>query len=383
MVASPSTDRYAADHWFLARGLPAVVRRRALVSRVWSRSAPALAAYAVIALNSIAIVTVTGQHTVDIPGRPDLAEGVALALVVLVLPVAALAGWLVSRLTNPLRRAMAANVALAAIVVGMIFGGPGNRILVNLVSAAITLALILVATASGAGSLLGFMLYVTRTNLASIGGMFVRALPVVLLTFLVFFNGPVWQMTALISRQRLWAGMLFLVLIAAAFLVSNTLDRVRPILAETSPALEGDETLDDTPFAGIPDPASGRPLSRAERANVVFVVAASQVTQVLTVAMLTGAIFVVFGLIILSPETLDAWTRGAGRPDGHLLGMTLPVPDALLQTSMLLAAITFMYLSAKAVSDTDYRAQFIEPLIDELRQTLVARNRYRSALPRR
>ena len=383
MVASPSADRYAADHWFLAHGLPAVVRRRALVSRVWSRSAPALAAYAVIALNSIAIVAVTGQHTVDIPGRPDLAEGVVLALVVLVLPVAALAGWLVSRLTNPLHRATAGNVAFVAVVIGMVFGGPSNRILVNVVSAAITLALILAATASGAGSLLGFMLYVTRTNLALIGGMFVRALPVVLLTFLVFFNGPVWQMTALISRQRLWAGMLFLVLIAAAFLVSNTLDRVRPILAEPHPALEGDETLDGTPFAGMPDPANGRPLSRLERANVVFVVAASQVTQVLTVAMLTGAIFVVFGLIILSPETLDAWTRGAGRPDGQLLGMTLPVPDALLQTSMLLSAITFMYLSAKAVSDTDYRAQFIEPLIDELRQTLVARNRYRSALPRR
>ncbi len=381
-MGSQSADRYSAEHWFLVRGLPTVVRRRALLSRVWSRSAPALAAYAVIALNSIAIVAVTGQHTVDIPGRPDLAEGVALALVALVLPAAGLAGWLVARLTNPLHRVTAANVALVAVIVGMVFGGPSNRILVNVVSAAITLALILAATACGAGSLLGFMLDVTRSNLALIGGMFVRALPVVLLTFLVFFNGPVWQMTAVISRQRLWAGMLFLVLIAAAFLVSNTLDRVGPILADASPALEGDETLDDTPFAGIPDPPNGRPLSRIERANVVFVVAASQVTQVFTVAMLTGAIFVVFGLIILSPETLDAWTRGAGRPDGQLLGMTLPVPDALLQTSMLLAAITFMYLSAKAVSDTAYRAQFIEPLIDELRRTLVARNRYRSTLPK-
>lgn len=382
-MGSQPADRYAAEHWFLAHGLPAVVRRGALVRRVWSRSAPALAAYAVISLNSIAIVAVTGQHTVDIPGRPDLAEGVALALVALVLPIAALVGWLVSRLTNLLHRVMAANIALAAVIVGMVFGGPSNRILVNLVSAAITVAVILAATASGAGSVLGFMLYVTRTNLALIGGMFVRALPVVLLTFLVFFNGPVWQMTAVISRQRLWAGMLFLVLIASAFLVSNTLERVRPILAESRPTLEGDETLDDTPFAAMPDPPDGRPPSRVERANVVFVVASSQVTQVLTVAMLTGTIFAAFGLIILSPETLDAWTRGAGRPDGQLLGMTLPVPDALLQTSMLLAAITFMYLSAKAVTDKEYRAQFVDPLLDDVRLTLVARDRYRASLPRR
>ncbi len=94
---------------------------------------------------------------------------------------------------------------------------------------------------------------------------------------------------------------------------------------------------------------------------MVFVVASSQVGQVLTVALLTGAIFFVLGLIVVSPEMLDSWTRGAGRPDGHLLGMTLPVPDALIQTTMLLAAITFMYLSAKAVSDTAYRAQFLDP----------------------
>lgn len=382
-MTQTSPPPLAAEHWFLVHGLPAVVRRRALVRRVWGRSAPALAAYAVISLNSIAIVAVTGQHTVDIPGRPDLAEGVALALVVLVLPVAALVGWLVSRLTEPLHRAMAANVSLVLIVIGMVFGGPSYRILVNLVSAAITVVIILAATASGAGSVLGFLFYVTRTNLASIGGMFVRALPVVLLTFLVFFNGPVWQMTAVISRQRLWAGMLFLVAIAAAFLVSTTLDKVRPILAESSPTLQGDETLDGTPFADMPDRPGAAPLSRTERVNVVFVVASSQLSQVLTVAMLTGAIFVMFGLIILSPETLDAWTRGVGRPDGQLFGMTLPVPDALLQTSMLLAAITFMYLSAKAVSDTAYRAQFIDPLLDEVRLTLVARGRYRSMLPKR
>ena len=132
----------------------------------------------------------------------------------------------------------------------------------------------------------------------------------------------------------------------------------------------------------MPDRPGAKPLTRGERVNVVFVVASSQVSQVLTVALLTGLIFVVLGLIMVSPETLDSWTRGAGRPDGHLLGMTLPVPDALIQTSMLLAAITFMYLSAKAVSDTAYRAQFLEPLLDDVGRTLVARNRYRAAVPR-
>lgn len=367
----------SAEHWFLAHGLPSVLRRGALLHRVWGRSAPALTAAAVVAVNSIAIVAVTGQHTVDITGRPDLAEGVVLGLVALVLPAAALAGWLVSRIGSVPGRVLAANVALVLIAVGMVFGGPGRRIPVNLSIGGIVVVAILVATASGLGAILGWAAEATASNLALIGGMIARALPVMLLTFLVFFNGPMWQMTAVITRQRLWVGIGFLFLIAAAFLVSSTMDRVRPILS-AAPALDGKASLAGTPFENLPD-GGAVPLSRAERANVVFVVATSQISQVLAVALTTGAIFFVLGLILVSPETLDSWTRGAGRPDGQLLGMTLPIPDALIQTSMLLTAITFMYLAAKAVTDATYRAQFLDPLVDDVRLTLVARDRYRSS----
>lgn len=63
--------------------------------------------------------------------------------------------------------------------------------------------------------------------------------------------------------------------------------------------------------------------------------------------------------------------------------MTLPIPDSLIQTTMLLGALTFMYVSAKAVTDTQYRAQFVEPMLDSVRVTLLARNRYRAVRPRR
>ena len=96
---------------------------------------------------------------------------------------------------------------------------------------------------------------------------------------------------------------------------------------------------------------------------------------------MTGAVFFVLGMILVSPPVLDAWTRGNGRPDGELLGMTLPIPDALIQTTMLLTAITFMYLSAKAVTDAQYRAQFLDPMLENLRVTLRARARYRSVRP--
>jgi hypothetical protein len=109
---------------------------------------------------------------------------------------------------------------------------------------------------------------------------------------------------------------------------------------------------------------------------VVFVLVMSQVLQVLAVAFVTTLIFGILGLILLTPRLLAEWTRN-GAADGVILGMTLPIPQALIQTSMFLGAMTFMYISARAAGDADYRARFLDPLIDDLTLTLDARDRYR------
>jgi hypothetical protein len=373
-------DSHTADRWFLSRGLPAVVHRSSLLRRLWSRSAPALAGLALIAANSVAVVAISGEHTIDIAGRPDLRQSLVLGLLAVALPLAALAGWLVSRIESPGRRSVAATAALAVIVLGGLLGGPSQRPLVNMVIFGLAVLLILLFTATGVGAILGWVGELTVSNLAATAGMFVRALPVVLLTFLVFFNTYVWLMTSLISRGRLWLGMGFLFLVAGSFLVSATLDKVRPLMTGADlPTGDDAAALAGTPFDGVADPPESDPLSIRERLNAVFVVAASQLVHVLTVAAMTGGVFFVLGMILVSPPVLDAWTRGNGRPDGELLGMTLPIPDSLIQTTMLLSAITFMYLSAKVVTDTQYRSQFLDPMVADLRATLVARNRYRAS----
>ena len=315
-----SAESEAAERWFLARGLPAVLRRGALLHRVWSRSSPALVVLAVLAENSIVVYTVSGMRTIDIEGRPS---------------------------TSPSARSAAIGFIRAL-------------------------------TATGVGSIVGWAGKLTLPNLAYAAGMFVRALPVVLLTFLVFFNTYVWLMTSLISRGRLWLGMGFLFSVAAAFLVSSTMTEVRPLLSVPGAVAGDGDRLAGTPFEGVPDRPDDRGLSVGERLNTVFVVVASQVVHVFTVAVMTGTVFFVLGIILVSPPVPDAWTRVNGRPDGQLLGMTLPIPDSLIQTTMLLTAITFMYLSAKAVTDTQYRAQFLDPIIDDVRLTIVALGRYRS-----
>jgi hypothetical protein len=372
-------QRRAADQWFLERGLPTVLRPGALVRRLWPRSAPAMAAFAVFMTNSMLTVAITGKHTINIDGQPTRTEWFILGLLILVLPLAATVGWLVSRIRSVRTRTLVASVSLAVVVAGGILGGPSQRIFANLVFEGILIAVGLTLTSSGVGSILGWGLRTALGNLASIGALFVRALPVVLLTVLVFFNTYVWLMASIVSRSRLWLALAFLSLIAVAFIASATVDRVRPMLAGSRHSSDDDVRLTGTPFETMPDPESAAPLSRKERVNVVFVLATSQVLQVGMVAIVAGLIFFVLGLILLSPDLLAQWTRN-GSPDGEILGMTLPVPQALIQTSMFLGAMTFMYISARAVGDGDYRTRFLDPLIDDLRLTLVARSRYRAAV---
>jgi hypothetical protein len=372
------TQRRAADAWFLDRGLPAVLRPGALVRRLWPRSAPALAGFAVFMANSALVVAITGKHTIDIDGHPTRTEWFILALLVLVLPIAALVGWLVSRIATVRARSVAATVAMTIAIAGAIIGGPSPRLLVDLVFEAVVVAAILVLTACGVGSILGWAVQMTMSNLAAAGSLATRALPLLLLTFLVFFNSPVWLMAATVSRPRLWLALVFLTVIAAAFVVTVTADRVRPIM-EGNPADDYSARLAGTPFETMPDPVSVRALSRGERLNVLFVVVASQLSQILIIAAMTALLFLILGLILLSPELLAAWTRN-GRSDGSVLGMTIPVPDSLIQITFFLGAVTFMYISARTVSDTEYRTRFFDPLVDDLRLTLRARNRYRAAV---
>jgi hypothetical protein len=373
------TQRRAADAWFLDRGLPAVLRPGALVRRLWPRSAPALAGFAVFMANSAVIVAATGKHTIDIYGHPTRTEWFILALVVLVLPIAVFVGWLVSRISTVRGKSVAATVAMAIAISGGTLGGPSPRIVVDLIFEAVVVAAILALTACGAGSILGWAVQMTMSNLAAVGSLVTRALPLLLLTFLVFFNSPVWLMAATVTRARLWLALVFLTAIAGAFVVSVTADRVKPIMEAGDPADDHSARLAGTPFETMPDPATVRALSRGERLNVLFVVAASQLSQIVIIAAMTGLLFLTLGLILLSPEVLAAWTRN-GRSDGSLLGMTIPVPDSLIQITFFLGALTFMYLSAGTVSDAEYRTRFFDPLIDDLRLTLRARNRYRAAV---
>ncbi|WP_083213423.1 hypothetical protein [Mycobacterium malmoense] len=365
----------AAESWFLQRGLPSVLTRRGRWRRLWPRSAPMLAAYATLQACILPIYLITGGHDVEITGTPTGSELVVLAIVGLSLPLMALVGWLVSRSRNGRTRAAIATASVLVVACVSVMTAD----VAQLPQQAAVVAVVLILTGLGVGSVVGWAVRMMLSHFAMVGALAVRALPVVLLTALVFFNTYVWLMAATISGNRLGLAMAFLVSIAAAFVVSATVERVRPMLRSTAAPPGETDHLAGTPFAAMPDAPECAPLRRAERLNVVFVLAASQLAQILVVAMVTAAIYLVLGLIVLSPDLLNEWTH-TYQSTATVLGFTLPVPDSLVHMSLFLGALTFMYISARAAGDAEYRSTFLDPLIGDLHATLIARNRYRGAV---
>ena len=373
------TGSSAAERWFLERGLPSVLTRRARWRRLWPRSAPILAAYGTLQACVLSVYLITGGHDVEITGEPTTSELIVLAIVGVTLPMMAVVGWLVSRIQSGRTRAGIATLAVVVVAcVGTTVGG-----LAELVQEAIVVAAVLVLTGCGAGAVVGWALRMMLSHLATVGALVVRALPVVLLTALVFFNGYVWIMAATISGDRLGLAMAFLVSIAAAFVISATRERVRPMLRSPTTALPNDpknsERLADTPFANMPDACDDVPLKRAERLNLVFLLATSQLAQILVVAVVTATIYLILGLIVLTPSLLNEWTH-TYKSTATVLGFTLPMPDSLIHMTLFLGALTFMYVSARAAGDAEYRSTFLDPLIDDLQATLIARDRYRGVV---
>ena len=115
-MATAERHRDAAESWFLARGLPAVLRVRARWHHVWPRSAPALTAYATMVSALLVVYFLIGTSEVYIDGAPTPVERIALTVIALAVPLGALLGWLVSRV-----RSLAQSViAMVAVVVSIV-----------------------------------------------------------------------------------------------------------------------------------------------------------------------------------------------------------------------------------------------------------------------
>lgn len=324
--------------------------REALVTDGWHavvrRSAPALAAWATLMVLELYVLIASGDQDIDISTSPSFADWSVLVVLAALLPLMALVAFAVSRIASPRARGL---IAWASIVVGLASdtyqAGGWTAFRTEAVDMAVILV-ILAATGTGMGAILGWALRTTFTHLRSAAQLLARALPVVLLTLLVFFNNTVWYIAANLETTRIWLLVCCMAAIAPAFTVTESIHACNPLIADIEP-----------------------PLRRSERARVVAVVSLAQSIQALVLALVTGVIFFVMGLVVLNGTVLDHLTDG-NPARSQWLDITLPVDQALAHITLILIALTFMYLSARAATDAKHRADFVDPLLDDLRATL-------------
>ncbi len=224
-----------------------------------------------------------------------------------------------------------------------------------------------------------------------------RALPLLLLfmTFL-FVNTEVWQVASTMSRTTVWGTVWLFTAIGAAFLLTRLPEEVRRVEAMVvrdgvAGACRG--TPVEAAAAHVRPDAAHVPLTRTQRANLVLVLLVAQSLQVVLLAVLVLAFFVVFGMLAISDDVVVSWVAPILEPRGQqvpspitLFGFEapagFPVSNELFQVSLFLSAFAGLYFTVYAVSDANYREQFFAELDSELERAVGVRAVYRAASAR-
>ncbi|WP_432856073.1 hypothetical protein ACQPXB_23880 [Amycolatopsis sp. CA-161197] len=381
-------DREAAEQWFRRRGLPSVVRGRP--AHLLVRIVPAEVFVVLGLLFTTATSVLDGGSDDEFARRMDQTWFALLYLGVLVayVVVPSAGAWLAARWVRrrvPARQGTPVALAVAAVflVLNPIVDAaapPHDSLPVGVLEQLGLLVVLLVAAFFGGGSILGWALRAAFRQLARLGDLTSRALPLLLLfTVFGFFTTEIWQVTADLTRHRIWLVVGLFSVVAVLFLVSTLSDEVRSLTKVAKPAEP--DTLEGTPFASCTDPAPERvPLTKLERANMVLVLLLTQILQTLVLSVLTFVFFVAFGVITVRAPVIKSWVGHDPSP-GTLFGIQVPIANELLQVSLFIAAFSALYFAAGAVTDATYRSSFFEPLVRHLGTSLTARDRYLARLP--
>ncbi|QXV61128.1 hypothetical protein [Amycolatopsis sp. TNS106] len=382
-------DRRAADAWFRRRGLPMVIHRRRRGAGMVRRSTPGLVFLCLLDLLLAGLLKLLDVPEDVLAARMrDSGVGyvlgvLALTFAVVVVPV--IAGRLMAKLLRVPSRTRVRLAVMAATIGFWLFVLPLGERLTGLVAwdnplwvavlanlAALGVLMLLVRI--GVGSILTWAARSAVAQVRAIGTLASRALPLLLLVVMFsFFTAELWQAVERLTPGRLWLVAGFLVLIGAVFLASMLSDEIKELKSWT--VEPGAAVLRGTPFDDDTPPPDRRALTKTERLNIALVLFFAQAVQIVAFGVLVFAFFVVFGVLILSPEVVTEFAGRESAP-GTLLGVPLPVSSALVNVSVFLAVFSGLYFAASTATDVRYRRSFFEPLLEDVKISLAARDIY-------
>jgi hypothetical protein len=376
-------DRAEIEHWFIRRGLPHFIDGYSAGTDIWTRSLPVLGiAYVAGGLNALDLYDWS------------VARNLAAAALVLFVLVAGLV------MTNVLRGQPAFSVPrkigpaeLSLFLIGptlpaLLLGQPGDA-LQSILTGLGVLLVIYIFTSYGLVPMTTWSLSQLWEQLADLGHLVVKALPLLLLfvTFL-FVNAEVWQVAGNLDGLVYWLVLALFFVIGASFVLS----RVPAEVAQINRFDDWDDAADLARDVGAPVMTSARgrapeggvapPLTRRAWANIVLVMLVTQGIQIMLVAVAMGGFLVTFGFLAIDRSIVESWT---GAPadvlwEPTLGGRAVLLSEQLLRVSGFLAAFTALYFTVYLVTDPTYREQFRDEVVTDVRGALAARACYVHAL---
>jgi hypothetical protein len=378
---SAVSDMQQIHDWFLGRGLPLVLTRRVRSRDLIVRSAPVVSGVGALTATTMLLAEITAD-------APDYGYALRLGVIAAVLAAAPFALYLLHRSGTRLGEAGRRSTGLVVMAIFVVVmpvtvdGWSGAAAAEAPIFVLITLLAIWL-TYIGFGSIALWAFRFAWVQFGALGSLMGRALPLLMLTLLVFFSGELWQLAARMTRQRLWQVIGFLALVALLFVVTTIRDEVRALREDRAEQTDPSDLLAGTPLAGTLDDDPARtPLSKAEQFNVVAVMVVSQAIQVVLFTAGLFAFFLALGVIAIPDDVAVLWsaeqTCSVGQPPcaGTWFGVHIPVPQTIVQTSLFVAVLSGLYFTVSTSVDPLYRQRFFEPLIADVAVSLAGRDAY-------
>ncbi|MCB9416752.1 MAG: hypothetical protein H6522_06100 [Mycolicibacterium sp.] len=365
--------------WFLARGLPLVLTRRVRSRALIERSAPVVSGIGAL----IAVTAVIADFS---DGRAAAADVVPLGIMAVVLAAAPFVLNLLhaaGTTRGEAGRRTAALLVMALFVIGFPLADQGwsGLTLAEVAGFLIVAVLAVWLTYLGIGSIVLWAFRFAWVQFGALGTLMSRALPLLMLTVVVYFTGELWQLAARMTRQRLWQTIGFLALVAIAFMVATIRDEVQALREDRSGPRDPAALLAGTPLATGTDPRR-TPLSVGEQINVVAVMVVSQAIQVVIFTTGLFVFFLALGVIAIPDDVTVLWSAEqqctVGEPPcaGTWFGIHVPVPQTVVHTSLFVAVLSGLYFTVSTSVDPLYRQRFFDPLVADVAVSLAGRDAY-------
>jgi len=225
-----------------------------------------------------------------------------------------------------------------------------------------------------------------------IANLAMKSLPILLIfSAFIFLNAEMWQVAHDFHLAYFFSVLILLLLIGSAF-VMLAVRRITVDLARFSRWADVRPFCDDTPVAELVPadddaPPDAPALGRRSEWNVMLLLFVAQAIQILLVALVITAFYLVFGLLTVRGDTLLQWTTALELESGRdwartwsIFGSELVFTRQLVLVSAFIGMMSGLQFAVQVVTDETYRSDFAEGMTREVREALAVRAVYHRVL---